>query len=648
MPNNFVLLLSGLCLAKYVDLLLIPNESDKDFTCIGMLTAQWRKRLHELDGFPLLPCGAGEKGKAPMNPDTALPLKDWQRSAYTPQQINEMPSYVICVGTRTGPEAGNLLIIDIDGESALDYCIKSECLVEDSGWKITRDTDATRLKVAFRMKDDGLSDQLAAHGKIIFSTSDAPKEQVELFYGNGQCIVLGQHLDSGGNYLWSGLPRDMSEPTQAWEKLIRNLINTKQVSYNKKISGDSWKDCIPCPICGRTEEDCRIRQDGGFIQCHQGNRWNPPNLLLGQTITRDGVTWAYVGESKNAIGQCSNFTIDQKKDSAGYEISSQVFSSIDSLDIRSASRGGADVGKVDWLIEGFAAMGIVLLAAEPGTGKTTLLYRAAEAIQEGTEFLDSVPVQQGSVLVIQGDEPKNVTIRKMKRMDLKRRFDILFDDHSLDMKILSEVVRSKKWRVLVVDSLTTVLASSSCTTMDLAMADRLYELNKLASENNVLILMTAHLNKPSKDGSGARMKRKIIDWADISGVATISAAVNDAWGLTQKDNLFSLRALGKRHVLVGVEWILERFEEDFYWELKQVTDSLMPKQEANIKLKIISFLEVNMGQFFTTKEICEGLHLSNEEHVRRCLYQLFDAQKVNRRKRPSMHGRPPHEYGLNG
>lgn len=501
-----------------------------------------------------------------------------------------MPKHVICVGVRTGPDAENLLIVDIDGESALTYCTELCCCVEDSGWIIARDTDLTRLKVVFRITNDELSDQLALRGKIVISTCESPKEQIELFYGSGQCIVLGQHLASGGHYFWTGLPKQISKPSVAWEGLIQNLLKNKKISSQKVSPGCSWSDCVPCPICGRTELDCRITDDRSFIQCHKGHRWHPPDLSLGETIIAHEATWAYVGASENAIGPCANFKINETRKVTACIPGKSL---LKDLNIRPARGGRANVGKVDWAIQGFAAVGIVLLAAEPGTGKTTLLYRVAEVIQEGKDFLNAVPVKQGSVLVIQGDEPENITMRKLNRMDVKGQFEILYGDKSLDTNSLSEIVRSKSWRVIIVDSLTTVLASSNCTTMDMTMAERLYELNKLASENNVLVLMTAHLNKPSRDGSGAPMKRKIIAWADISGVATISAAVNDAWGLTPKDNCFSLHALGKRHVEAGTEWILERFPEDYDWELKEVTDSLMPKEDANIKSLIVSFLGKN-------------------------------------------------------
>lgn len=608
------------------------------------MASDWRECLQNLDGLPLIPCGAGAKGKAPIDPKTSLPLKNWQNASYTPKQISQMPAHVICVGTRTGPDAGNLLIIDIDGKSALEYCTKTGCNLDDSGWVITRNTDVNRLKVAFQIKDKELSKTLAEIGKLVLPTSADPKEQLELFYGIGQCIVLGQHQESGGHYSWRGSPKDLTDLSSYWIGLVQNLISNKQAPSNKNSATGRWKDCIPCPICGRTERDCKIVDDGSFIQCHKGSRWHPPCLAKGRTIVRGGVKWAYVGDGKNAIGPCANFKIDDERDT---QLRLLEPSCIASLNIRRARGGGADVGKVNWVIEGFAAVGIVLLAAEPGTGKTTLLYRAAEAIQEGKNFLNAVPVQQSPVLFIQGDEPENITQGKMSRMDLVGNFGIIYGLDSLNIQKLEEIIREGIWRVIVVDSLTTVLATSTCTTMDSSMADNLYRLNKLASDNNVAVIMTAHLNKPSKDGSGERMKRKVITWADISGVATISAAVNDAWGLTSKDSHYSLHALGKRHVEAGTEWVLERSAEDYSWQLKAVTDGLMPNEVINAKHKLLTYLQTHRGEFFTSNELSRLTGPRNIEHTRRCLSDLFDTNQILRRKRRVPTGRPLYEYGLN-
>ena len=64
-------------------------------------------------------------------------------------------------------------------------------------------------------------------------------------------------------------------------------------------------------------------------------------------------------------------------------------------------------GKI-WRIFLIAVSGIVLLAAERGTGKTTLVNRFLEAIQEGLDFLGAFKATKGKCLLIQGDEQKNM------------------------------------------------------------------------------------------------------------------------------------------------------------------------------------------------------------------------------------------------
>lgn len=313
--------------------------------------------------------------------------------------------------------------------------------------------------------------------------------------------------------------------------------------------------------------------------------------------------------------------------------------------IKRAGEGCADVGKIIWRIPGVAATGLVLIAAETGTGKTTLLYRAAEAIQEGGKFLDEVPVLQGSVLVIQGDEPEAIASQKITRMGIKANFHIMYASESIDLDFLIETIRTTNYTTLIVDSLTTVLATTDCTTLDQTMVDKLYILNKTASDKGVLILMTAHLNKAAKDGNGTRRERTKITWADISGVATIGAAVNDCWGLTKKGDLYSFHCLGKRHVEAGTEWLLERDAEDYWWGLKTVTDGLKPLEVLAAKDQIVNLLEKEKI-YLTAIETANKIEI-NIEHARRCLCELYGEGKV---KRSSAHlpgrGRPSHSYGL--
>ena len=67
----------------------------------------------------------------------------------------------------------------------------------------------------------------------------------------------------------------------------------------------------------------------------------------------------------------------------------------DDYPIEPAVLGGGDVGKIDWVIRDFLARGaFVLLSAEMGSGKSTLIYRAAEAIHEGSFFSRSVTINK--------------------------------------------------------------------------------------------------------------------------------------------------------------------------------------------------------------------------------------------------------------
>ncbi len=272
----------------------------------------WRSQLDDLAGLPLLPCGAGKKAKAPMNPDTKHLLDGWETAAFTPEQLRTMNGSLICVGTRCGPDAGNLLIIDVDGVTAEAFCKEQAGGFAGIGWRINRTTDPHRFKLAFRIDDPELLTLLDGVGKIVHTTSQEPKEQVELFWSTGQCLILGEHRESGGQYQWQGSPLKVKAPPKKWRNLLSELIQKhKQKSRNPAGTTGNWRDAIPCPICGRTEPDCRITGDGTFVQCHKGERWHPPELQVGETIQRGNDIWAYVGDGTNAIGECANFKLEK-------------------------------------------------------------------------------------------------------------------------------------------------------------------------------------------------------------------------------------------------------------------------------------------------------------------------------------------------
>lgn len=305
----------------------------------GMSHENWRGFLPMLEGLPLLPCGAGDKFKAPINPDTGRELS-WKSQSFTADQIAGMNSLVRCVGFKPGPDAG-LLVLDIDGATAVNRCVAHGVDFHSVGWRVTRNTTNDRLKVVFRVPPE-LQALLSYPdgtplGKAVLTTKKAfkavdgstvPADQVELFYGTGQCIVLGEHKSSDGFYEWIGSPQQVTEPTPEWWAVINECTEAKDLDENKKTStGDGERiqsgPAFPCPICGRDHSGActtYVDNNGGQrrVNCFRGQSFSPPLTRIvngaelplepGDRITVDGVEWAFAGEGFNdSIGEFSKF-----------------------------------------------------------------------------------------------------------------------------------------------------------------------------------------------------------------------------------------------------------------------------------------------------------------------------------------------------
>jgi predicted P-loop ATPase len=300
----------------------------------------WRGFLPMLEGLPLLPCGAGDKFKIPLNPETGEKLHGWEKTSYTFDQIAGMNSLVRCVGFKPGPDAG-LLVLDIDGATAVDRCVAHGVDFHSVGWRVTRNTTNDRLKVVFRVPPE-LHGPLSypdgtPSGKAVLTTKKAFKnadgsvtdvEQIEMFWGTGQCIVLGEHKSSNGLYEWIGSPQQATEPTPEWWAVIYECLAKKNLEEDRRTSTSTGEliqsgPSYPCPICGRDHSGActtYLDNNGGQrrINCFRGQSFSPPltrkvngaeiPLELGDRITRDGIEWAYAGEGFNdSIGEFSKF-----------------------------------------------------------------------------------------------------------------------------------------------------------------------------------------------------------------------------------------------------------------------------------------------------------------------------------------------------
>jgi len=289
----------------------------------------------------LLPIGAGDEGKGPVDHHTGNGLKDWpQHPGFSAAEIIAMNGVVIAAGIKTG---GGFCAVDIDGATAVAW-LEARGLNprEAPTWRVFRTTDPNRFKVIFRLTPD----QAAALGELKTSVQTKPpvKEQqpdgswkvlvkgeaVEIYHqGGSQVVVIGAHLSSGGAYgsPEGGGPGAIDAPDEGW---MAGLLAVRDEAARLRTTGDpsrprkppaggKWKASghrSPCPICGRdTSSACgsSTAADGAeFANCYQGSTFYPPTgLKVGDTITgNDGRTWAFLKEYKvEAMGWKSEFKI---------------------------------------------------------------------------------------------------------------------------------------------------------------------------------------------------------------------------------------------------------------------------------------------------------------------------------------------------
>ena len=287
----------------------------------------WKDQLRRLEplDLPLLGCGAdnpGERGKrkAPANLRNGSLLGGWPTAKHTVQRIHNACSKVICAGTRTGKDAHGLIAFDLDGETAVSWCLERGCdpLLTPT-WQVHRNTDESRLKVLFWLTEEQQQQlgQLKTKADTKAAIKDAKGktiesgEAVELFHGVGQVIVVGRHNQSKGYYFWpDGMgPEALATIPECWWKAALEITQGTAATASKparKASTGKWRNLMPCPICGRPDGWCQQSTDAKpTIRCMHGESYTPPTgLKRGELHTdQEGTVWAFSGVYQQKDGE---------------------------------------------------------------------------------------------------------------------------------------------------------------------------------------------------------------------------------------------------------------------------------------------------------------------------------------------------------
>ena len=546
-----------------------------------------------------------------------------------------------------GEKSGGLLAIDFDGPGSEEKFLEtfgrpSDELPKTIAWTSGK---ASRKQLAFVVDRD--------YWPLLKPKSHAGKNNktiLEIRWNGQQSVIAGAHPETEG-YQWieGCSPQEIPDPAEAPDWLLENLIQTETPTRTKEQKSKdaakakkalknldpskctAYKAWLGIGMCLHSADEDLLQtwisfssQMDNFDEEECKEKWKTFNADRGLTVA-------------SLVHMAKQYGYDENREK---EPGTGI--------VPKGSRG-VNVGKVEWMIEGFVAKGgTTLLAAEAGSGKTSLLMRAAAAVEEGELFLDQVPTQKGRVLFIQGDEPKGQSEAKMHLMGLKdditgTPFDIHYLETVLDYNLFEE--QSEKYDLIIIDSATSVIAKEGGEVEDAEFSRLLYKINSAVSKNDCSCIITTHLRK-SADG----FKRQDITAQDIAGRTTIANAITDFFGLIkvakdeQKwDDHFALKCLGKRYCRSGEVWQLQGDPESFWWGLNDVTDGMPPKERKNLEKNVLAWFSEH-SEPVTLKELSTKTG-ANEEYLRRVCTGLFQCKKIERKSVPTT-GRPTFEYFL--
>lgn len=228
------------------------------------------------------------------------------------------------------------------------------------------------------------------------------------------------------------------------------------------------------------------------------------------------------------------------------EVASAV--SIRSVQVEDADPFPSDIQEFDRVLGGGVVPGsVVLLAGEPGVGKSTLLLEVAARYAVQARWKDLTPV-----LYVTGEESVAQVSRRAKRVGaLETRLLISSQNHT---SAIDQLVRSEKPSMLVVDSVQTMTsdqaegAAGSVSQVKAVTSDVV----SVAKQLGIPTLLVGHV---TKDGSiaGPKTLEHLVDVVlqfegDETGRLRLLRSLKNRYGSTEEVGCFTLEHDGVHEV----------------------------------------------------------------------------------------------------
>lgn len=265
----------------------------------------------------------------------------------------------------------------------------------------------------------------------------------------------------------------------------------------------------------------------------------------------------------------------------------------------------------NWLIPGFIpAESVIALYAGGGVGKTRLAFTLAKAACEGGTFAyEGTEFEPLDTLLIETDQGPRTTAKLLEMQDLydTPRLNICDEWSVGEFGKLRKMLDDLKPKLVIVDSLTSISASSIYCEKDTEYARPLVRLRHLAKEYGCTFLVIHHAN-----ASG-----------DMRGSRAIKDTVDEVYKFSNQQNElgeFNMLTIEKTRARGPAKYKFTYNDETWGWTFggRIEDDGLGINKNTSVMNQCLKMLQKNKGIPYQAVELAEALDL-NLEAVRKAL-----------------------------
>ena len=218
----------------------------------------------------------------------------------------------------------NLICLDFDGESAIDFAWENNVDFTHKTWQIKRDSYKGWFRFKILYSPTILQIEQLPYGEFQLrrstkaATATSKGEAFEVFANFPRyAAILGKH-PSGDNYYSPegyGYKDLTSPPKETWDFIVDLVHKHREpIPTKKALTRGNWERILDkCPICKRDKQHiCSMSKDRDAIRCFHGSTFHPPVCKVGEIV--EGI-WAFASTSDvPETGRFSNFVRHKPKE----------------------------------------------------------------------------------------------------------------------------------------------------------------------------------------------------------------------------------------------------------------------------------------------------------------------------------------------